>query len=178
MLSEGLLLVPVSRTVGDLAPEELDHAGVEGKPDRQIHPQAGAGLRQRHERTVDQQAGQRHRPDREQGRGSPQNAGHLAQGHRPSTYRSISGIPKTHLLTCDYRGYGLSSLKNPPNIPTERGLIIETAGAEDEVVKLLPPLVVTDEAIDRALEILNDAADSIGDDMVDRLRAEREEVRS
>jgi diaminobutyrate-2-oxoglutarate transaminase len=32
----------------------------------------------------------------------------------------------------------------------ERGLIIETAGAEDEVVKLLPPLVVTDEAIDRA----------------------------
>jgi len=60
----------------------------------------------------------------------------------------------------------------------ERGLIIETAGAEDEVVKLLPPLVVTDDAIDRALEILNDVADSFSDDMVAELRAEREEVSS
>ena len=58
----------------------------------------------------------------------------------------------------------------------ERGLIIETAGAEDEVVKLLPPLVVTDEAIDRALEILDEVADSINDQMVDDLR--REEVAS
>ena len=60
----------------------------------------------------------------------------------------------------------------------ERGLIIETAGAEDEVVKLLPPLIVTDEAIDQALDILNEAADTISDDMVAELRAEREEVRS
>src|SRR5690606_5746688 len=60
----------------------------------------------------------------------------------------------------------------------ERGLIIETAGAEDEVVKLLPPLIVTDEAIDTALEILNEAADTISDDMVAQLSAEREEVRS
>lgn len=60
----------------------------------------------------------------------------------------------------------------------ERGLIIETAGAEDEVVKLLPPLVVTDEAIEAALDILNEAADTINDDMVADLRAEREEVRS
>ncbi|KAL6712664.1 hypothetical protein ACN47E_000541 [Coniothyrium glycines] len=51
------------------------------------------------------------------------NAGHVAQGHRPSTYRSISGIPHTHLLTCDYRGFGLSSLNNPPHLPTETGLI-------------------------------------------------------
>ncbi|KAH7078461.1 Alpha/Beta hydrolase protein [Paraphoma chrysanthemicola] len=53
------------------------------------------------------------------------NAGHVAQGHRPSTYRSISGIPKTHLLTCDYRGFGLSSLTNAPHIPTETGIITD-----------------------------------------------------
>ncbi|KAF1913885.1 hypothetical protein BDU57DRAFT_520959 [Ampelomyces quisqualis] len=54
------------------------------------------------------------------------NAGHVAQGHRPSTYRSISGIPHTHLLTCDYRGFGLSSLINPPHIPTEKGIITDS----------------------------------------------------
>ncbi|EOA81337.1 hypothetical protein ACJQWK_10584 [Exserohilum turcicum] len=53
------------------------------------------------------------------------NAGHIAQGYRPSTYRSISGIPKTHLLTCDYRGFGISSLKNAPHIPTETGIITD-----------------------------------------------------
>ncbi|KAF1842357.1 alpha/beta-hydrolase [Cucurbitaria berberidis CBS 394.84] len=53
------------------------------------------------------------------------NAGHIAQGWRPSTYRSISGIPNTHLLTCDYRGYGQSTLKNAPHTPTETGLITD-----------------------------------------------------
>ena len=53
-------------------------------------------------------------------------------------------------------------------------LIIETAGAEDEVIKLLPPLVVTNEAIDRALEILNEIADDFDEKMVEDLRTERE----
>ncbi len=56
----------------------------------------------------------------------------------------------------------------------ERGLIIETAGAADEVVKLLPPLVVSDEAIDRALQILGDVADDFDQAMVDDLRSSRE----
>ena len=55
----------------------------------------------------------------------------------------------------------------------ERGLIIETAGAEDEVVKLLPPLVVTNDAIDRALAILGDIADDFDEKMVEDLRTER-----
>ena len=54
------------------------------------------------------------------------NAGHLGQGWRPSTYRSISGIPHTHLLTCDYRGFGFSTLNNPPHLPTETGLITDS----------------------------------------------------
>ncbi|KAF2738371.1 hypothetical protein EJ04DRAFT_586939 [Polyplosphaeria fusca] len=53
------------------------------------------------------------------------NAGHIADGHRPATYRSISGIPHTHLITCDYRGFGRSTLLNAPHIPTEPGLIID-----------------------------------------------------
>ena len=56
----------------------------------------------------------------------------------------------------------------------ERGLIIETAGADGEVVKLLPPLVVTDDAIDRAIEILADVAADFDEQMVEDLRREHE----
>lgn len=53
------------------------------------------------------------------------NAGHIAQGHRPSTYRSLSSIPHTHILTCDYRGFSRSTLRNSPHIPTETGVITD-----------------------------------------------------
>ncbi|KAB1660384.1 diaminobutyrate--2-oxoglutarate transaminase [Pseudoclavibacter chungangensis] len=39
----------------------------------------------------------------------------------------------------------------------ERGLIVETAGAFDEVVKLLPPLTVTDDELERGLAIIAEA---------------------
>ncbi|KAF2755494.1 alpha/beta-hydrolase [Pseudovirgaria hyperparasitica] len=48
------------------------------------------------------------------------NAGHLAQGHRTQTYASITALPAAHLLTCDYRGFGLSS-----GSPSEQGLITD-----------------------------------------------------
>ncbi|KAF2789350.1 hypothetical protein K505DRAFT_253540 [Melanomma pulvis-pyrius CBS 109.77] len=53
------------------------------------------------------------------------NAGHVAQGFRTSTYRSLAGIPHSHTLTCDYRGFGHSTLVNAPHIPTETGLITD-----------------------------------------------------
>ncbi|KAF2003830.1 alpha/beta-hydrolase [Amniculicola lignicola CBS 123094] len=53
------------------------------------------------------------------------NAGHVADGFRTHTYRSVAGIPKTHLLTCDYRGFGYSTLRNAPHLPTEPGLITD-----------------------------------------------------
>ncbi len=56
----------------------------------------------------------------------------------------------------------------------ERGLIIETAGADGEVVKLLPPLVITDDQIDRALAILGDVAKDFDDKMIEDLRREHE----
>jgi len=58
----------------------------------------------------------------------------------------------------------------------ERGLLLETAGFEDDVVKLLPPLVVSDAEIDRAIEILGASAqitlDQLSDELLDRRGAE------
>ena len=51
----------------------------------------------------------------------------------------------------------------------ERGLVIETAGPEDEVVKLLPPLLVDDAEIDRALDILSDSVQAVVDRLGDEL---------
>ena len=38
-----------------------------------------------------------------------------------------------------------------------RGLIIETAGPQDEVVKLLPPLTISESGLQRGLEILSES---------------------
>jgi diaminobutyrate-2-oxoglutarate transaminase len=54
----------------------------------------------------------------------------------------------------------------------ERGVMMETAGAADEVIKLLPALTVSDAAIDRALEVLAECADDIDDQLVAELRAD------
>jgi diaminobutyrate-2-oxoglutarate transaminase len=43
----------------------------------------------------------------------------------------------------------------------ERGLLVETAGPEDEVIKLLPPLTVADAEIDHGLAILADAVQTV-----------------
>ena len=88
-------------------------------------------------------------------------------------------------LFCDVRGRGLilGIETTDPEIAShmatgayERGLIIETAGADDEVVKLLPPLVITEDAIDQALEILAEVADDFDQAMVDDLTKSSEEV--
>jgi diaminobutyrate-2-oxoglutarate transaminase len=43
----------------------------------------------------------------------------------------------------------------------ERGLLVETAGPKDEVVKLLPPLTATDSEIDQGLALLADAVQTV-----------------
>ncbi|MBF6348312.1 MULTISPECIES: diaminobutyrate--2-oxoglutarate transaminase [Nocardia] len=43
----------------------------------------------------------------------------------------------------------------------ERGLLAETSGASDEVVKLLPPLTITDDELDHGLRILGDAVETV-----------------
>ncbi len=39
----------------------------------------------------------------------------------------------------------------------KRGLIIETAGMEDQVLKLLPPLIISDEDLEKGLDIIEEA---------------------
>ncbi|MFF0487540.1 diaminobutyrate--2-oxoglutarate transaminase [Nocardia sp. NPDC003482] len=46
-------------------------------------------------------------------------------------------------------------------IAFEHGLLVETSGAEDEVVKLLPPLTITDDELDHGLSILGRAVDMV-----------------
>ncbi|MBF6243594.1 MULTISPECIES: diaminobutyrate--2-oxoglutarate transaminase [Nocardia] len=43
----------------------------------------------------------------------------------------------------------------------EEGLLVETSGANDEVVKLLPPLTITDSELDHGLDILARAVDIV-----------------
>lgn len=43
------------------------------------------------------------------------------------------------------------------HVAFERGLVIETAGAEDQVLKLLPPLTLTCDELARGLDIITDA---------------------
>ncbi|MGW4249663.1 diaminobutyrate--2-oxoglutarate transaminase, partial [Nocardia sp. NPDC004722] len=45
----------------------------------------------------------------------------------------------------------------------QRGLLVETSGPEDEVVKLLPPLTITDAELDHGLELLAGSMDAVSD---------------
>jgi diaminobutyrate-2-oxoglutarate transaminase len=43
----------------------------------------------------------------------------------------------------------------------DRGLLMETSGPEDEVVKLMPPLTTTAEELSEGLDILQDSVDTV-----------------
>ncbi|WP_067825388.1 diaminobutyrate--2-oxoglutarate transaminase [Nocardia inohanensis] len=43
----------------------------------------------------------------------------------------------------------------------DRGLLVETSGPEDEVVKLLPPLTITEPELDHGLELLSASMDAV-----------------
>lgn len=73
-------------------------------------------------------------------------------------------------LRAKVRGRGLVkglALRNPKLAPKvrqaafERGLILETSGPRSEVVKLLPPLTITDDALDQGLEIIEESLGSV-----------------
>ncbi|MGK0312161.1 MAG: diaminobutyrate-2-oxoglutarate transaminase [Ilumatobacter sp.] len=103
--------------------------------------------------------------------------------------RVMNGLRALHEahegLFTDVRGSGLicgieTALPEiAPLITTgafERGVMMETAGAEGEVIKLLPALTVSDAAIDRALEVLAECANDIDDQLVAELRADQAAV--
>lgn len=60
------------------------------------------------------------------------NAGHVAQGWRPATYKALSGLSNTHTITCDYRGFGRST-----GSPTEAGVITDSVAIIDYVLNTL-----------------------------------------
>lgn len=64
------------------------------------------------------------------------NAGHIAQNQRPLTNRYMTTQPNTHVLTVDYRGFGLST-----GSPTEAGLIADGVALVDWVLHVanIPP---------------------------------------
>ena len=71
---------------------------------------------------------------------------------------------------CSPRGRGLAYglafqhgelARKVSSLAFERGLLVETAGADDEVIKLLPPLTITDSELDQGLAILADAVRTV-----------------
>lgn len=69
----------------------------------------------------------------------------------------------------DVRGLGLiQGISLPPKMANsvsraafERGVIIETAGPSDEVLKLLPPLTISDAQLARGLDVLEESLASV-----------------
>jgi diaminobutyrate-2-oxoglutarate transaminase len=47
------------------------------------------------------------------------------------------------------------------SVAFERGLLVETAGPDGEVIKLLPPLIISDEELDQGLSILAEAVQAV-----------------
>ncbi|TQS33241.1 hypothetical protein Golomagni_06421 [Golovinomyces magnicellulatus] len=54
------------------------------------------------------------------------NAGHIAQGIRPDSYRTLTDTSSFHVIAIDYRGYGHST-----GAPTEQGLIADASALVD-----------------------------------------------
>ena len=95
--------------------------------------------------------------------------GTLAKGRRVAAAlaRLAQSVPGTPIRS---RGRGLAHglvfdqgelAMKVSSAAFERGLLVETAGSKDEVVKLLPPLTATDTEIDQGLAILADAVQTV-----------------
>ncbi|MFI1915249.1 diaminobutyrate--2-oxoglutarate transaminase [Nocardia sp. NPDC020380] len=83
--------------------------------------------------------------------------------------RALSGLSAVH-SGLSTRGRGLvqglvfddaSSAGKVSRVAFDHGLLVETSGPQDEVVKLLPPLTITADELDHGLEILAAAVDVV-----------------
>ncbi|MET9953856.1 aspartate aminotransferase family protein [Streptomyces sp. NPDC006339] len=86
-------------------------------------------------------------------------------------HRSLTETARRHGLSAP-RGRGLAwgLVLDRPGAAREvcdaayrAGLLLETAGLQDEVVKLLPPLTVTDGQMERGLAVLDEAVATVAD---------------
>ena len=74
----------------------------------------------------------------------------------------------SHAKVLDVRGLGamlaMELADGAPEIVArclENGVLVLTAGANGQVLRLLPPLVMTDEQLNRALDIVEEAVDFV-----------------
>jgi diaminobutyrate-2-oxoglutarate transaminase len=82
----------------------------------------------------------------------------LEKGQRIATALTAlaESVPGTVIRS---RGRGLSGKVS--SAAFERGLLVETCGPRDSVIKLLPPLTITDAELDQGLALLADATQAI-----------------
>ncbi|KZM70225.1 diaminobutyrate--2-oxoglutarate transaminase [Nocardia terpenica] len=83
---------------------------------------------------------------------------HAAFASLADTYEGVStrGRGLVHGLVFE----DASQAGKVSRIAFEQGLLVETSGAEDQVVKLLPPLTITDDELDHGLSILGRAVET------------------
>jgi diaminobutyrate-2-oxoglutarate transaminase len=95
--------------------------------------------------------------------------GTLAKGQRVAVALTelAASVPGTQMHS---RGRGLAQglafengelARKVSSAAFERGLLVETAGPDDQVIKLLPPLTATDFEIDQGLALLADAVQTV-----------------
>jgi diaminobutyrate-2-oxoglutarate transaminase len=90
--------------------------------------------------------------------------GELVEAKLTELAQSQPGVPMTARGRGLARGLAFGSGELAGKIAAaafERGLLLETAGPEGEVVKLMPPLTVTDDELTQGLELLADAVHAI-----------------
>jgi len=95
--------------------------------------------------------------------------GTLAKGQRVAAAltaitRSVPGTPMQPRGRGLARGLAFENgelARKVSSAAFERGLLVETAGPKDEVIKLLPPLTATDTEIDQGLALLADAVQTV-----------------
>jgi diaminobutyrate-2-oxoglutarate transaminase len=80
----------------------------------------------------------------------------LAADH-PEIQAEVRGRGLINGLACNVEGLAPAVCE----AAFERGLLMETSGPESDVVKLLPPLVISDDLLSQGLEILGDAIEAV-----------------
>lgn len=82
---------------------------------------------------------------------------HVFAENYPQLRASVRGRGMINGLHCNVEDVA----KDICSAAFERGMLLETSGPLSDVVKLLPPLVISDELLERGLEILGDAIEDV-----------------
>ncbi|MGA7802717.1 MAG: diaminobutyrate--2-oxoglutarate transaminase [Gammaproteobacteria bacterium] len=75
----------------------------------------------------------------------------------PDAFSAVRGRGLLQGLVCDRDGLA----KDISRGAFERGMVMETAGPEDNVLKLMPPLTIGDEALARGLDIVRETVSAL-----------------